>query len=180
MRGGDKLLEILDGAPLLRTLVARGLDAGLDVRVTLPALDHPRAEALCALDAMRVPVPDRAAGMAASIRRGLVGLDAPSVLILPADMPEITTEDLACVATHPGTIVQATTQDGTPGHPVRFDARFYPALRRLEGDAGARDLLRTNRDHVRRVGLPGQHARIDLDTPEDWAAWRRGGSVDPP
>ncbi|PJE36025.1 nucleotidyltransferase family protein, partial [Pseudooceanicola lipolyticus] len=27
-------------------------------------------------------------------------------------------------------------------------------------------------DRVQLVPLPGQRARADLDTPEDWAAWR--------
>lgn len=172
MRGGDKLLEPVDGVPLLREMCRRGLAADLEVRVALPDLSGPRTAATAGLPVSRIAVADRDEGMAASLRAGLSGLRAPSVLVLPADMPEITTADLHAIATHPGAIVQATTADGVPGHPVRFDARYLDALRALSGDVGARDVLAAHADEVVRVALPGDRARIDLDTPEDWAAWR--------
>jgi CTP:molybdopterin cytidylyltransferase MocA len=64
-----------------------------------------------------------------------------------------------------------------PGHPVLFPARLRPALLRLKGDQGARDILRTEADQILPLPLPGSRAVTDLDTPEDWAAWRalRGG-----
>jgi CTP:molybdopterin cytidylyltransferase MocA len=41
----------------------------------------------------------------------------------------------------------------------------------LEGDEGARGILRDGEIHP--VPLPGQRALTDLDTPEEWEAWRR-------
>ena len=35
---------------------------------------------------------------------------------------------------------------------------------------GAREVLRGA--EVKLVPLPGRHALVDLDTPEDWAEWR--------
>jgi CTP:molybdopterin cytidylyltransferase MocA len=178
MRGGDKLCETVDGVPVLRLLCLRGLAAGLSVRVTLPDAAHPRAALLDGLAVRRVVVPDHAEGMAASLRRAVAGLDAPAALVLPGDMPEITTDDLRAVAQAPGAIVQACAADGTPGHPVRFAARFFPELAALAGDVGARAVLRAHRAEVVRLPLPARHAVTDLDTPEAWAAWRaaRGGA----
>ncbi|MFN5826754.1 MAG: nucleotidyltransferase family protein, partial [Rhodobacterales bacterium] len=62
--------------------------------------------------------------------------------------------------------------DGTPGHPVLFPVWALADLAALTGDSGARDLLQTYRNRTELVALPARHAVTDLDTPEDWAAWR--------
>ena len=73
-------------------------------------------------------------------------------------------------------IIRATTEDGHPGHPVIFPAALLPEMAALRGDAGARDLL--SRHPVRFLALPGSRAVTDLDTPEDWAAWRARNAPD--
>ena len=177
MRGGDKLLEVVGGRPLIRERAEMLLAAGLPVRVALPCPGTARRAALDGLAVTAVDVPDAAQGMAASIRAGIAalppGLDG--VLILPADMPEITAEDIrtACAAFGGKRPLRATSADGVAGHPVLFPARLFPDLLRLGGDSGAKDLLK--REGFDRVPLPGRHALTDLDTPEDWAAWRAGG-----
>jgi CTP:molybdopterin cytidylyltransferase MocA len=70
------------------------------------------------------------------------------------------------------TVVRAASEDGQPGQPVVFPARLRPDLLALTGDAGGRDILR--REEVMLVPLPGRRALTDLDTPEDFAAWRSG------
>ncbi|MDC0656846.1 nucleotidyltransferase family protein [Leisingera sp. SS27] len=175
MQGRDKLMEEVDGQPLLTLMCRRAGLTGLQVFVTLPGPSHPRAAATG--DAIQVPVPDAAEGMAASIRRGIAALPAgtESVMILPADMPEITAQDMLRLAAHFGghdsPILRATAQDGTPGHPVLFPQRCFKALKSLGGDQGARSILKA--ETVRPVPLPGRHAVTDLDTPHDWAAWRQ-------
>lgn len=175
MRGGDKLLEDVAGAPLLATMTRRAKEVA-PVIVTLPAHDHPRAAALDGLAATIVPVPDASEGMAASIRAGTRALPASAtgVMILPADMPDLTSADLRILAnawrTDPGRIHRATADDGTPGHPVIFPNSTFNDLATLTGDTGARDILKAQPPRL--VALPGRHATTDLDTPEDWAAWR--------
>ena len=175
MRGSDKLLEPVAGAPLIATMAHRAMTIA-PTCVTLPGPDHPRASALGGIAVTQIPVPDAAEGMAASIRAGVAALPAGStaVMILPADMPDITTQDLATMAAAwaatPDAILRATAHDGTPGHPVIFPARLFPHLARLTGDQGARPLLQAEPPLL--IALPDQHATTDLDTPEAWAAWR--------
>ncbi|MBY6138140.1 nucleotidyltransferase family protein [Leisingera daeponensis] len=175
MQGRDKLLEDVDGLPLLSLMCRRAALTGLPVYITLPGLSHPRATATG--DAIQVPVPDAAEGMAASIRRGTAALPegTEAVMILPADMPEITAQDMLQLAAQfhgpDSPILRATAVDGTPGHPVLFPQRCFAALKSLGGDQGARSILTA--ETVRTVPLPGRHALTDLDTPEDWAAWRQ-------
>jgi len=121
-------------------------------------------------------VPDSALGLSASIRAGVRAAGARPVLVLLADLPEITTDDLSLLlarhAAAPDLILRATAADGTPGHPVLFPDWALPGLAALTGDSGARDLLLQHRNRTDLIALPARHAVTDLDTPEDWAAWR--------
>ena len=179
MRGRDKLLEPLDGVALLRRQAQRALGTGAHVAITLPDHDHPRAAVLAGLPVQPVAVPDAASGMAASIRRGVAMLPPGmrAIMVLPADMPDLTTADLKQVigafdALPQPMLVQATGADGTPGHPVLFPADCLSALLLLSGDEGARRVLRANAHRLRHVTLPGRNALTDLDTPEAWDSWR--------
>ena len=176
MRGADKLMEPVDGVPLLLRQARVALGTGVSVIVTLPVDRPARAAVLAGLDLVTVPVPDSALGLSASIRAGVRAAGARPVLVLLADLPEITTDDLSLLlarhAAAPDLILRATAADGTPGHPVLFPDWALPGLAALTGDSGARDLLLQHRNRTDLIALPARHAVTDLDTPEDWAAWR--------
>lgn len=174
MRGADKLLEPVAGVPLLRHVSAQALATGLAVTVVLPP-DRPlRAAALAGLPVASVVAARAADGMGASLAAGAAAAPKGALIVLLADLPEITGDDLATLAAaaaaHPGRPLRATAADGTPGHPVLFPASLRPALLALTGDEGARAVLRAHPPVP--VPLPARHAVTDLDTPEDWAAWR--------
>ena len=179
MRGADKLMEDVGGQPLLRRQagIARAATTGA-VIVALPPAPHPRHDALAGLDVTTLPVPDAAEGMNASLRAGVAALppDAPAAMVLLADLPELTTDDLIRVATafDPAQTPawRGTTEDGQPGHPIVFAARLFPQLLALQGDSGGREVVGPLGNAVGLVPLPDQRARLDLDTPEAWAAWR--------
>lgn len=178
MRGGDKMLERVDGLPQLRRIVQAACDTDAPVRVALPP-DRPlRAAALEGLGHEAVPVAEPGAGMSASIRAGVAGWDG-AVMILPGDMPELDhpalQQMLAAHLQRPDALLRGAS--GTEaGHPVVFPADLVPALRDLQGDAGARPIVQAHRTRLHLVPLPGRAALIDLDTPEDWAAWRAARS----
>ena len=74
MRGRDKLLEPVDGAPVLRRTVLAALGSGADrTVVVVPPDAGARRVALEGLEADVVEAPDCAEGMAASLRAGLAG-----------------------------------------------------------------------------------------------------------
>lgn len=172
----DKLLEPVAGVPLLARVVRAALATGAPVVVVLPPDRPGRAAVLDGLDVQMVTAVRARQGMTESLRAGLAAVPVGPVLLLLADLPEIEAADLSRVLAegqaHPDAILRGAAFDGTPGHPVLLPARFRPALMRLTGDQGARDLLRAHADQVRAVVLPGCHAVTDLDTPEDWANWR--------
>lgn len=180
MGGRDKLMEDVDGQPLLRRMARRACAAGIGpVIVALPPAPHARYAALDGLPVIPVEVPDAAEGISASLKRALAAAPdaARAVMILLADLPDIRVNDIRCVAqasvsNRPYDIWRGATKAGAPGHPVILARALFPELRTLTGDSGAQAVIRRHADKVRLVPLPGRHALRDLDTPEDWAAWR--------
>lgn len=179
MRGGDKLLEAVSGEAMLRRQVRIAQATGCPVIVTLPPDRPERARALAGLEAETILVPDAAEGMAASIRRAMAviaPLPQAGVMILPADMPEFTAEALsgmiAAFAAAPERIWRGADAGGTAGHPAIFPRALWGELAAVTGDRGGIGVIRAHPELVSLSPLPGAMALTDLDTPEDWAAWR--------
>lgn len=181
MRGRDKLVQPIQGQPILRRVTEQALATGAPVFVTLPPASEARRAALAGCRASLVEVPDAAEGMSCSIIRGLAAVSAcdlgpqDGVMILPADMPGFTTGALADLISRfraePGLVWRGSTTEGTPGHPAIFPRDLWPELARITGDEGGRSVLRRHADRVRLLPLPDRMAVLDLDTPEDWAAF---------
>ncbi len=179
MRGGDKLLEEIDGVPLLRKLTKDARSVADNVMVCLREEDNLRRSVLDDLNCRIVAVPDAFKGMAHSLRAGVAELSTTTtaVMVVPADMPDITRADLAkMLRSHqaqPEAILRATTKDHQTGHPVLFPKRLFGALEKLSGDVGAREVLKHHANEIQSVQLPGTNALTDLDTPEEWLDWRQ-------
>ncbi|MES2432467.1 MAG: NTP transferase domain-containing protein [Pseudomonadota bacterium] len=176
MRGADKLLLHVDGLPQLRRIALQAMATGSPVFVTVP-FDNPlRAAALQDLAVTIVAVPDSARGLSASLRAGYRAAgESAALMILPADLPELDTADLstliAAYEADPAAIHRGSA-GSRPGHPVVLPKDLLPALADLSGDQGARGLIEAEADRVKLCPLPGAHAVLDLDTPEDWVAWQ--------
>ena len=180
MRGADKMLEDVDGAPLIRRQAEMALSVSAQVYVTVPSKPHARHTALVGLDVIFVEVPDAADGMSVSMRAGIAALPAgtKSAMILLGDLPEITTDDLRQVidakSQNPENLIwRGATQDGKAGHPIIFDQALFAEIATLSGDAGGQSIIQNHSDRVHLVPLPDNHARMDLDTPEEWSLWRK-------
>ncbi len=179
MAPADKLLQPVDGMPLLRRSALAALASGAPVVCTLRPDRPARRAAVADLPLTLVEVPDSATGMSASLRAGLAALPAGAegVMVLPADMPGFTAHALAQLLAlareAPDRILRGATPDGRPGHPAVFPADLIPGLLRITGDEGGRSVLRAHAGRVILVPLPGDSAILDLDTAEDWAAFRR-------
>jgi CTP:molybdopterin cytidylyltransferase MocA len=177
MRGRDKLLETIGGEPLILRAARAACRAAQEVIVALPADDRARGAWLTDLPLRVVRVEERA--MSASLRAGVGACGAEALTVHLADMPEIGARELAAQAAAwargGAPILQATSADGRPGQPVTFARELFPEILSLRGDGGARSLLL--RHPVERHALEGRAALTDLDTPEDWAAWRAAAGM---
>ena len=178
MRGGDKLLEEVDGKPCLETMAERALAAGLQVIATLPSLDHPRADAIKHLPLRIVFVPDAALGMSRSLVAGVQAMppDTQGLMILPPDMPEITRNDIAEMVqrfeAEKPLILRARTASGKLGHPIIFSKKLTGEFAALSGDKGAQSIVRRHKEFAEFVDFDDERPLLDLDTPEAWADWR--------
>ncbi|MEX3015136.1 nucleotidyltransferase family protein [Gymnodinialimonas hymeniacidonis] len=174
MKGRDKLLEHVNGTALLRLMSERCVKCG-ETRVVLGLGQDARRDAI---EDLRVDIVEATEtdGMAASIRVGVDGIKNRPVMIVLADMPDITASDLHLLsglyAQNLSPILQAASKDGQPGQPVIFAPKFLKHLAKLQGDQGAKSILKTNAKDVALIPLADERALTDLDTPEDWAAWR--------
>lgn len=168
----DKLLEKIEGLPLLKRQALAAIKAGIGpVAVTLPPDAPLRSQSLMGLDLTILPVHDARAGLSAGLRAAARWARGSALMVCPADMPDITAQDFVTMAqTFDGRVLRAADVEGKAGHPVVFPAQLLPLFEHLTGDVGARDILRQHPPHL--IALPAHHATTDLDTPEAWQAWR--------
>jgi molybdenum cofactor cytidylyltransferase len=116
---------------------------------------------------------DPGLGMARSVRIGIEAAektDADAVLIALADMPRVTAAHIHRLfdASVGADTVVASSDGCDPKPPALFGRGRFAFLKTLQGDAGARDLVRAGR-HV--VTAPAE--LIDVDTPEELEALRQ-------
>ena len=177
MRGADKLLEDVGGKTLIRDRAEMCLATSARRVIAVTAPEHAqRAAEVNDLDLAHVANDGAALGIAHSIQTALAQTDADAVVIMLADLPDLTTEDLNQIIdraeTSDALIIRGATQDGKPGHPVLIRKALFPDLMALRGDQGAAPVLKANQLQTELVQLPAQNALNDLDTPEAWAEWR--------
>lgn len=172
--GGDKLLEDLNGKPLIRW-AAEGLAAVAPdgMLVVVPPADIAIRAALKGLDLRFVPNERAAEGMGTSIAAGVAALDASveAALIALADVPFGPAVVLPAVVSRfrrTGASIVAPTYRGVPGHPVLFARSVFPELLDLSGDRGARAVVERDSARVETVAVNAD-APDDVDTREDLA-----------
>ena len=179
MRGADKLMQDVDGEPLIRRQCRIARQVCERVFVALPPPPHDRYTAISGLDVTPVPVADAAEGMGASLRTAFAALPktAKAALLLLGDLPDLTEDDLnnviQAVDLNSETLIwRGTTADGRDGHPIVFAKPLFAQFAKLTGDHGGQSIVKSAGQRVARIALTGNRARNDLDTPEDWANWR--------
>ena len=119
-------------------------------------------------------------GLAGSIRLGVERAEeegADSVLLLLADQPwlnsEVIRRFLDRVNGQTDLIISAR-YDGILGAPMMFGSDWFPQLKNLEGDQGARNLVPQEGGRVEVIDW--SEGAIDVDTPEDLAVCLSSGS----
>lgn len=110
-------------------------------------------------------------GMASSICTGIVNLpkDADAVLLLTIDQPLIDVSQLRLLVktwkVNQACIV-ASEYAHTVGIPAIFPRQLFPELKTLQGDRGAKQLLKQYAEKLISVSIP--EAAFDVDTWSDW------------
>ena len=121
---------------------------------------------------------DYTLGISSSILAGLshAERDCAHVMILLGDMPYITSgviNRLLSGYLASGLPLGALKVRGKRSHPVIIGRPFFPALHRLKGDQGARDLFVSHKDQVCLVDPGEDYEDMDIDTYEDYLKFKR-------
>ena len=179
--GRNKLLLPFRSETVLAASVARLLESAIDhvVLVLGHEADEVRARADLPEDPRLSTVknPDWASGMASSLRTGLAACaDAEAVIVALGDQPGIDPAVVArlvaafragaplAVPVHPD---PAAPDGERASHPVLFGRALFSELIALQGDTGAREIVKGRWAAAARVlGAPVR----DVDTEADYAA----------
>jgi len=175
--GGEKLLaKLADGTPVGIQSV-RNLKQALTDVIAVTRPEDADFRVLLHAEGIRVEICPRAhEGMGASLAHGVLATyDADAWIIALGDMPRIrpATIRLIAAALAGGAAIVAPVYRGTRGHPVGFSGAQREALAALSGDAGARDILRAERN-ITLLDCDDPGVLADIDTPADLARIGRG------
>lgn len=180
--GRAKQLLLLDGEPLVARAARLALSSGAEEAVVVTgAYGEAVGAALAALQAEAggrlrlVHNPAWQSGQASSIRAGVAGLSpaCQAALFFPVDQPRLPVALLRRLwqPWREGWDRVATEVEGeVRGAPAIFDRSLFGALLALQGDQGARPLLKAGGAGLARIPVPAP-ALADVDTPEDWAGF---------
>jgi molybdenum cofactor cytidylyltransferase len=174
-----KLLALLDERPVWEHSLVHVLAAGFDHVVVVTGA-APLAISRDAVGPPHVDLrhnDDWQRGQATSLQlavRAADELGADTVTVGLADQPFVTADAWRSVADAPADCrIAIATYEGVPGpNPVRLHRSIWPHLP-LEGDEGARGLLRLRPEWVCRVPCLGSLDTVaDIDTTEDLHRWK--------
>jgi len=175
MRPLNKLLEIIDGKPIIAHAVETALTSGAVCPIiVVTGFEADRvAAAMHGLDVTIVNNPDFEHGLSTSLRAGLAVLppDCDGALILLGDMPRIEPSDIAALMTaaKDREAICVPVNRGKLGNPILWGATYFPEMTQLTGDAGAKQLLAKHRECIIEVPIASDRIFADIDTPADLA-----------
>ncbi|MCW5730185.1 MAG: molybdopterin-binding/glycosyltransferase family 2 protein [Alphaproteobacteria bacterium] len=182
--GTNKLLEQLDGQPMIRRVVDAVLQS--QARPVVVVTGNQADEVRTLLRGRPVALihnQDFAQGLSSSLRRGLSAIpsDCDGVMICLGDMPRVSARhiDRLIAAFNPteGRAICVPTWNGKRGNPVLFAAMFLPEMREVAGDTGARHLIGRHGELVCEVAMDDNGVLLDVDTPEALASLRAAGGT---
>jgi len=169
MGARNKLLMPLEGKPMVRHVVDAALQSRLQSVVVVTGHEAENIRAALPKTCAFTHNGDYENGMAGSLRAGIYRLQGHAhIMILLGDMPLVTAENINSLietferARTDDAIVVAT-HNGEWGNPALFGVGHFKALKTLDGDLGARSIMRSHQDEVIGVEI-GEAALRDFDT----------------
>ncbi len=169
--GADKRWQPLaDGTPMALASAARLRAACSDVLAVLRPDDAVLGERLQELGCRVAVNPQAAAGLGSSLAAGVqASADAAGWLVALADMPFIASASHRAVHDRllAGAALVVPAYRGQRGHPVGFSRDWLAELSKLDGDVGARHILREHADRLEILELDDAGILADVDAPSD-------------
>lgn len=172
--GANKLLQPLNGKPIVRRVVEAVLASRLEPVVVVTGHESERIKSVLAtLPVTFADNPDYSTGLSSSLKRAVKALPdtCDGVMVILGDMPFVTQsliDRLAdCFAPGAGRGICVPVYRGQRGHPVVWARRFFPEILALEGDVGAKALMAQHQECVYELAVEDDGIHIDIDTKDD-------------
>lgn len=182
----NKLLEPVDGVPMVAHVVDVALRSSASSVTVVTGHESERVvEALAGFDVHFVHNPDYAAGLSASLSRGLAALDSDveAAIVCLGDMPRIEVEHVerlvAAFDPVEGRSICVPTHRGKRGNPVLFAERFFAEMKDVRGDVGGRHLIGEYAEEVCEVEMNHVGVLTDVDSPEALAELLAHSAAEP-
>ncbi len=175
--GRPKQLLELNGNTLLQKSIKTALNVSKNVIVVLGANEKLIRPTIIDFPIKIVLNENWTEGMSSSILTGMSVLakeNCQAVLIMLCDQPFVDAsllEKMVSFFERSEFPIVAAEYKGKVGVPAIFDVSFFPKLRTLEGQKGAKALIMNNLEKVERVIF--EKGRIDIDTEEDWEEFNK-------
>jgi molybdenum cofactor cytidylyltransferase len=172
----NKLLEPIEGRPMVAHVASAALASAADPVIVVTGFEASRIEAaLLDLKVTIVHNPDFESGLSSSLRAGLAALppNSDGALVLLGDMPGVESGDLealmAAFAAKGRQAICIPVRHGRRGNPVLWGAAYFAEMMRVAGDVGAKQLLLQHCEAVTEVPVGSDGIFADIDTPSDLA-----------
>jgi molybdenum cofactor cytidylyltransferase len=160
--GRPKQLVRVDDETLVERAARVAHEAGCEPVIVVIGAYSEEIRSKVAMPDVRVVVNERwQQGMASSICVGVTALDdrAEGCVLMTCDMPAVTAEHLRRLIS--ARCLMASLYAGRCGVPAFFPRAMFPDLLVLQGDAGARELIRDA------AALELADGEVDIDTEDD-------------
>ena len=170
MGGGNKLLQRVGGVPMLRRVANAALASRCTSVVVVTGFAEEEAQScLAGLEVHFAHNAEHLTGMASSLRCGLAALapDIDAAVVLLGDMPCIHgghIDRLIAAFDPQRPKIVVPMKDGRRGNPIIWPRSFFAEMQTVEGDVGARDLLRRHADQIEVVAFDDDAIFADVDT----------------
>lgn len=166
----NKLLQDIDGHPMIRAVVQTTIDAGC--RETIVVIGHESEQIRAALDGLGCRLihnRDYESGIGASIAAGVKAaiMGETGFLIIPGDMPHLTAATLIALVdgAAPHRLSACRGTDGSPISPAFFGADYRRELESLREGTGAKKILMEHADKLRQITVDESELQ-DFDEPQ--------------
>ncbi len=176
MGAANKLLESIDGQPMVRCVVRTVLDVGFDAVLVVTGHESKTVQTILSdLPIAFAHNPNYASGLSTSLSTGIKALqtshpDLDGIMICLGDMPRITPDNLTALKgafeSSGNACIVIPTTNGKRGNPVLWSRDFFDEISSLKGDVGARSVIGHYPESIVEVDLNTDAIFLDVDTPD--------------
>ena len=171
----NKLLVELDGVAVLERVVRCIVHCGVSKVYLVTGEDHDTVVSLLSkYEIDFVNNPDWKSGMGTSLAKGIKEIgprDFSGIMVCLGDLPYLELGSVKRILDRFNELdesrITIPVYEGRRGHPVIFPVSYLDSLVKLEGDEGARSIIRQASEYLELVPVESEGVVRDLDWPDD-------------